>query len=108
MTLESAQAIYARIQQSHHDDLKKNLMASAVRYAALRVEWALCDAERRRELDATRTRSHNSFIADCDILSREQARSGEDNSWREHLGQERKEIGDFGCYVELFIGLAAR
>lgn len=83
-------------------------MASALRYSAFRVEWALCDAERCRELDAMRTRSHNSFMADCDILSREQARTGKENSWREHLGQEQKEIGDFGCYVQLFIGLDAR
>ena len=36
------------------------------------------------------------------------ARVGEDNAWRESLGEERKNIGDFACYVHCFVSLAGR
>ena len=33
---------------------------------------------------------------------------GKDVSWREALGESRKAIGDFACYVSLVYGLRAR
>lgn len=59
-------------------------------------------------LDAARTIVHNRFIDSCNILSREQAKIGEDNSWRNAIGMERKLIGDWACWVSCFIGIGNR
>jgi hypothetical protein len=44
----------------------------------------------------------------CNILSREQAKIGEDNSWRVAIGTDRKLIGDWACYLSCFIGIQNR
>jgi len=56
----------------------------------------------------TKTVSHDAFIDSCNILSRNMAKAGEDNSWREVLGDNRKEIGDFACYLSCILGIKAR
>ncbi len=35
-------------------------------------------------------------------------KSNEDANWRMELGNDRKEIGDFACYVQCFLGLTSR
>jgi hypothetical protein len=35
-------------------------------------------------------------------------KNGEDASWRKDLGSDRKEIGDFACYIALFKSLEVR
>jgi hypothetical protein len=34
--------------------------------------------------------------------------SGETNTWRELLGYDRKDIGDFACFIHCILGLSAR
>lgn len=89
-------------------DLQHDLFRAAVRYANLRAQWCLEDFESRREMDDERTRAHNAFIDSCNILSRNMAREGLDTSWRADLGDDRKTIGDFACYVHTYLGLSAR
>jgi hypothetical protein len=55
-----------------------------------------------------RTAAHNAFIDSCNILSRQMAKSEESTAWRGTLGTDRREIGDFACFIALFVGLAAR
>jgi len=59
-------------------------------------------------MDAARTIVHSRFIDSCNILSREQAKIGEDNSLRGAIGTDRKIIGDWACYVNCFIGIGNR
>ena len=108
MISEKAQKVFAAIEKSTLDDLKNRLYKSALYYAHLRSEWLLANGEARREMDERRTRAHNAFIDDCNILSRNMLKAGEDNSWRDVLGDERREIGDFACYVHYILGLRAR
>jgi hypothetical protein len=89
-------------------DLKTELFDYAIRYARIRTDWYLASDEKRRELGDTRTRAHDALIDSCNILSRNMAQSGEENTWRINLGTERKEIGDFACYVHYFLGINAR
>lgn len=90
------------------DELLHEVIAAAVRYARLRVDWALLDLENRRELDSTRTAAHNVLIDSCNALSRAMLRSQEDNEWRRSLGDSRQLIGDMACHLHCLLGLAAR
>ena len=81
---------------------------TAIRYARIRADWYfISDAEKNSNEDL-RTRTHNALIDSCNILSREMIKAGEDASWRMELGNDRKEIGDFACYVHCFLGLSSR
>ena len=68
----------------------------------------MAEPEQRREMEQDRTTAHNAFIDACNILNRQMAKSGESPHWRELLGADRKEIGDFACFVVLFVSLGSR
>jgi len=57
--------------------------------------------ETRQEMDRSLTFAHEVFIYDCNILSRNMAKIGEDSSWRQLLVNNRKKIGDFACLSSL-------
>lgn len=108
MTLDYQTAFQANtvVQNSKLTELRKSLYKAAVHYATIRAEWEFQSIDERD--DAARTIVHNRFIDSCNILSREQARIGEDNSWRGTIGTNRKLIGDWACYLSCFIGISNR
>ncbi len=108
MDYPKALLIYSSIEKSTFQNLKSELIQAAIRYSRLRVDWQLSDLEERKNLDNERTFAHNSFIDSCNILSRNMAKAGEDISWREQLGNDRKSIGDFACYLTCILGIEAR
>ncbi|HUO07857.1 MAG TPA: hypothetical protein VM008_06135 [Phycisphaerae bacterium] len=108
LDFDAARTIYGAINHSRFEDLRRDLLESAIRYAGLRVQWLQMDGEARADMDGRRSRAHEAFIDQCNILARNMAACGEDASWREVLGQHRKSIGDFACFVHLFLGIAAR
>ena len=55
-----------------------------------------------------RRSAHNVFIDACNIMSRNMIKNGEDASWRKELGDDRKVIGDFACYISFVLGIKAR
>lgn len=57
---------------------------------------------------AERTRCHNLVISAKNKLSVYMYEHKLDNDWDDWLGEERKRIGDFACYVVLLQGLEAR
>ncbi len=108
MTLDQANLIYREILASKSSEPRAFLLLAAVRYARFRTDWQMGDAEQRKAMDQERTAAHNAFIDSCNILSRDMATRGESISWREAMGKDRKDIGDFACYLHLLLGLAAR
>lgn len=84
-------------------DLFKNVFAAAVKYSQSRAGWPLWDREKRMEEDSTRTSRHNQVIDSLNILARYLKSQGKPASWRDALGDDRKRIGDFACYL-VFIG----
>lgn len=90
------------------DELRPDFLERAVRYARLRTDWELVDAGGRAEIDEPRRLAHNAFIDACNILARAMRQQGLDATWREQLGDDRRDIGDFACFVHCFLGLAAR
>jgi len=108
VTNELARQILGNVEQSSLDSLRRQLLATAVRYARLRVEWQLAGVNERAELDVTRTAAHNALIDACNILSRNMRKHDEDNQWRAQLGDDRKVIGDWACFVHCELGVRAR
>jgi hypothetical protein len=108
MTFQVAQSIFERIDATQLVDLKRDLYRAAQRYTTIRVEWRMGTTDERHKIDAARTRSHEALIDSVNILSREQAKCGEDSSWRRIVGEDRKEIGDLAAYAVLFLALSAR
>lgn len=105
---DEARQILDAIEGSSLASLRRDLVTAAVRYAGMRVEWALADPDARRVMDPARTAAHEAFIDACNILSRNMAKAGEDNRWRARLGDDRKAIGDFACYLHALLGIRAR
>lgn len=108
MDYGTALDIWRGVEGSQQASLRLDLVRAAIDYSNLRVQWKLAMPEQRVEMDASRSRSHNAFIDTCNILSRNMLKAGENNDWRNTLGDDRKAIGDFACYIVLFLGLSAR
>lgn len=108
MTLTEADAIYTLILESKLSSLADKLVQSAIRYARIRVDWYVLYTPGRVAMDEERTRAHDAFIDACNILSRNMDAQGEDNSWRQKIGTDRKSIGDFACLLHAVMGIRAR
>lgn len=108
MTESIARSLYEQISTTKHVMLRRDLEIAAITYAHWRAQWALAANDERREMEAARTAAHNVFIDSCSILSRAMARSGEDSSWHSTLGDDRKLVGDFACYLHCLVAIAAR
>jgi len=108
MNTQTAESIFEAINSSNFINLKNDLVDLAIDYARIRTDYYLLSQEERMEKETLRTRAHNAFIESCDILSRNMAKNGESVEWRIALGEERKYIGDFACYIHLFLGLRVR
>ncbi len=84
-------------------DLFKNVFAAAVKYSQSRAGWPLWDREKRMGEDSARTSRHNQVIDSLNILARYLKAQGKAAMWRDVLGEDRKRIGDFACYL-VFVG----
>ena len=107
MRYEAAIEILAEIKTCETES-KHNLILYAVRYARLRTDWRMAPLHERQALDSTRTAAHNALIDAANILSRAMVKAGEDATWRQQLGDDRKEIGDWACHVHAHLGIEVR
>ena len=89
-------------------ELYSAFIKSAVKYSQIRAEWYLMEIDEKVQKDSFRTILHNSFIDSCNILSRYMNNMKLDSSWRERLGDDRKRIGDFACYISAILGIKSR
>lgn len=108
MEFAEVSEIFEAIRRSQWTSLADDLVGAAIKYARIRTDWALSFADERRVMDEARSRAHTAFIDSCNILSRNMVKSGEDNSWRSRLGDDRKNIGDFACQLHCLLGIQAR
>ncbi len=108
MTLELAKKLFYEINKTSLHSLKNDLINYAVDYSRIRVDWYLVEEVEKDGMENLRRAKHNAFIDSCNILSREMIKAGEDASWRKVLGNDRIAIGDFGCYINLILGIKAR
>ena len=113
MTYDTAQEILGQIDEDTKGDetlqkLRRQLFLAAIQYARIRTDWYMTPREGRLEMDQKRSAAHNAFIDTCNILSREMKKQHKCINWRQTLGEERKEIGDFACHLHTIIGIKAR
>ena len=85
-----------------------DFLAKACKYASMRNQWEFWSAEEKMSNDEGRTIKHNSFIDSVNILSRLLNSDGIETPWREQLGEQRKRIGDFACFVSYIVGINNR
>lgn len=96
------------------DEVYNDFVASCIRYAHIRAEWAILTREDQMEKDSSRTSAHNRVIDTHNILARYMSKIGLSAEWHTVLGYNpeermtRKRLGDFACYVALFLGLESR
>ena len=110
---EHATELYYQIQaetvgQPELEELVEQLITASIQYARIRTDWALYDTPTRQANDARRTAAHNAVIEACNLLSHTMRQHGKDTTWRAELGDDRKIIGDFACYIHCLLGLSAR
>lgn len=113
MTYEDASMIVDVIDASARNDellcrLREQILAAAISYARIRADWSMASPETRIEMDGRRRAAHNALIDACNILSRAMHKLGKDIAWRRILGQDRKQIGDFACWLHAILGVRAR
>lgn len=119
LTVERMRALQEEIlgeiaDDSEGQEIYKNLVAVATRYAGIRAEWLLWDRITKIENDDSRTSCHNFLIVKFDMLARHLKSQGKGAEWRDVLGYEkddrynRKVIGDFACYLVFVNSLNAR
>ena len=107
MNYQDSVQVYEAL-KSGDEHLRLQLLRTAIRYSNMRVEWLLMTSAERLEVDRQRTAAHNAFIDAVNILSRAMGKAGQDNSWRQVLGDNRKDIGDFACFLVAHLGILAR
>ncbi len=115
LPMEEALKIYTRMAESIEKctledkmDFWNDFLSADSRYAAIRSAWETMSIDEKKEEDSGRTIKHNSVISHIDILSRIVEKEGGDSSWRKDLGDSRKKIGDFACFVAYITGIANR
>lgn len=93
---------------TEYKDLWENVIEAAIKYSHYRANWYSWDIKKRKNEDEYRSSKHNALISRINILARfVKEKEGECN-WRDVLGDDRKRIGDFACYITLVRSLNAR
>ena len=115
LTIEDAMQIYSkmctsisRCNMEDKMDFWNDCLKMASEYTKIRNEWELMNREEKMDADRVRSLTHDSFITSLSVLSRIAAKEEIDNSWREELGDDRKRIGDFACFISYITGISNR
>ena len=115
LKIEDAMNIYDRMAGSIDSckmeekfDFWKDFLKAAAEYTKIRNDWEFMSREERLEADKGRSIAHDGFITSLNILSRIAENEEQDTSWRKELGEERKRLGDFACFVTYITGISNR
>jgi len=115
ITMEDALSIYTRMVDSiakcEHEAKKElwdDFIIRCVKYTKIRCDWEYMNYQDRIDSDPGRTSTHDTVIDAVNVLARLATKEGIDTKWREDLGDNRKRIGDFACFVTYITGIANR
>ena len=106
--LDEMNECYEKIAADDKADFYKEILEKAFKYTEIRCSWELMTGEERAEKDPYRTSVHNGFITSLNVLSRHAELEGIDASWLGKLGDARKRIGDFACFLTYINGMSNR
>lgn len=105
ITIEQCEEIYNEMKESidlNDEDMVElldELLEKCFNYAMMRMNWSLYTREEKMDKDSLRTSRHDTVITSFNMLSRYLEMNGKKAGWREKLGENRKCIGDFACYL---------
>lgn len=114
INFEQANILFEKIQtalESTDEDAKElfdDFLEAAIEYASIRSKWLMLSKEEKMDSDKSRTLKHDTLIIRLNVLIRYLDKIGRNVSWKDELGDSRKRIGDFACYIALLYGLSAR
>ena len=115
ITIEECMQIYKELVESitlcsleDKDEFWNEFINRAARYTYIRNQWETMSTEEKMAADDGRTQAHNVVITSLNTLARIVEQEGRDASWRAKLGNERKRIGDFACFVSYITGISNR
>ena len=121
ISFEDAYRVYAELTDAVReaaDEIAKELfddfIAACKKYSVIRAEWLSLSWAERSEKDSGRTIAHDRVIDTHNILFRYLRGKELSSEWYTILAYDkedkasRKRVGDFACYVSLFLGLEAR
>ena len=80
-------------------DIVNELMRSACYYTEVRMSWELKTNSEKAADDPSRALAHDAVIRYVNIVARMINNAGIETPWRDKLGNDRKRIGDFGCFI---------
>jgi hypothetical protein len=114
MDYEESMKLFDLIKQAGNDndedwkELYNDFLEHAVEYAHTRARWYFMTPKEIGEANKSRTEKHDTVISSIHILARYAKSKGWDASWETILDHERKDIGDFACYIHGIIGIGRR
>ena len=115
ITIEECMQIYSKLVESislckmeDKEEFWNKFIDRAARYTYIRNQWETMNTEEKMAADDGRTMAHNVVITALNTLARIVENEGGDASWRSQLGDHRKRIGDFACFVSYITGISNR
>lgn len=115
LPVEEAIEIYSSLAKSvslctneYKEEIVNELIEKAIKYSVVRAKWETWNRETKIKEDEGRTLKHNSVIDAFNILARLIKSEDIDISWRDRLGDDRKRIGDFACFLTYMVGINNR
>ena len=88
--------------------LLEELINRAVDYADIRSRWLSMSEQQIVQMSATRSQYHDFFIVSVNNVANYLEKFSRQIAWRKQLGDDRKRIGDFACYIAYIQGVNAR
>lgn len=107
MNYETSVIVYDATQDGD-PRLRMEMVRRAILYSQIRVEWQMAPIGDRMAMNSRRTAAHNALIDAVNALARSMRAAGRDDAWRRLLTDDRKEIGDFACFLVAHLGVLAR
>ena len=109
----TAKNSFNNINSSKAKKEKDDLYWKAIHYAQLRSRYALYDYSQQLVSSEERTLVHNILLDCVEKLVCKQVDLKENVTWHKEIGitragEDRKRIGDFACYIAMFLGLSSR
>ena len=113
LTFEECQNIHQTILNNigNNEEILKvwsEFLQASISYAHIRSQWLLWEREERQQKDEGRTAKHERVIYCLKLLSRYLVQEGVDVSWFDAIEDNRKQIGDFACYIAYIYSINAR
>ena len=108
MTYQRASDIFETLTETKQRQQMGEMTQLAIEYARLRVDHLIAAPDKQTQLGHQRSKVHNALITACDALAQAMEANHEDTLWREAIGQDRRDVGDFACYVHCKLGIESR